>query len=266
MVTPSNTASLSAVRFAAKVPARPGRANVPQPGRKPLAMRKYQIASLMSDGSVRHSDQIGPAMPIFESAFSAFAHGTLITTKDGPVAVEDLVPGMKIQTTDQGLQQLLWVGSMTLVPRTEDLTGAPACRLTRIMSGTYGAGRPQADLMAGPGARVLRRASGQMAPSGTGQVFVPARKLVDGENVVEITPPRPVTVYHLCLRRHAIITAAGMDVESFHPGPGFERNIGPKMLILFLSFFPHIRQPRDFGPLAHPRLPLDEWDLATAVA
>lgn len=263
MVTPYNAAQYSA-RFGNKSAAQSGRSTAPQQARKPLAMRKYHISSLMADGSVRTSDQIGPAMPIFESAFSAFSHGTLISTTQGQVAVEDLVPGMKLQTTDQGAVQLLWMGAMTLMPRSERFPNGGS--LTRIMADSFGFGRPQADLMAGPGARFLLRPSGYAERYGSERALTPAAQMVDGYNAIEITPPTPVTVYHLCLRRHAIINAGGMDAESYHPGPGFERNMGPNMLSLFLSFFPHIKQPRDFGPLAHERLPLKGIEIPSEMA
>lgn len=258
MGNPSIAASLSAATQVQDVKTDrgiSGRALVPQPGRPTRAMRRYRIASLRSDGSVHESEQIGPATPAFESAFSAFAHGTLIQTTRGQVAIEDMVPGMKVTTADGAPLQVLWVGSMTIVPGAQGV--APRdCRLTRVMTDAFGLGRPEKDLMAGPGARILMRPQGLRDALGGDRVLTPARDLADGLNAIEITPQRPVTVYHLCLRRHAIITAAGLEVESFHPGAGFERSMGGNMLSLFLSLFPHIREPRDFGNTAYPRLPL----------
>jgi hypothetical protein len=237
---------------------------MPQPARKPLKMRKFHIASLRHGGEVKTTEQIGPAMPIFEAAFSAFAHGTLIATENGPVAIEDLEPGMQIQTMDETTQPLLWVGAMTLMPRSAD--NPDGGTLTRIMADSYGVGRPQADLMAGPGARLLLRRPGRFAIPGEERPLTPVRNMADGMHAIEISPPRPVTVYHLCLPKHAIITANGIDAESFHPGAGFERNMGPNMLNLFLSFFPHVKEARDFGPLAHPRLPLGTFDASADLA
>ena len=265
MMTPYSAASLSAARLKAKIQAKPGRATVPQPGRKPLAMRKYQISSLMADGQLRSTDQIGPAMPMFEAAFSAFSHGTLITTTRGQVAVEDLEPGMKLVTADQGPAQLLWIGAMTLVPRNSDYPAGNGS-LTRIIADSFGFGRPQTDFMAGPGARLVMRNTRGFSRTDGEAVLKPASQLVDGMGAIQITPPRPVTVYHLGLRRHSIIQAGGMEAESFHPGARFERNMGPNMLSLFLSFFPHIKDARDFGPLALPRLPLDALDPTAEVA
>lgn len=215
-------------------------------------MRKYQISSLKGDGDVKLSEHIGPAMPMFESAFSAFARGTLIETSQGPVAIEDLVPGMKLVTPGLGACPLLWIGSMTLVPNAEGLAPRDT-RLTRIMADSLGIGRPLSDFMAGPGARIVSGRAGRLGVDPAERVLVPVRNLIDDMNVVSITPPRPVTVYHLCLPRHTTIWAGGLEAETFHPGIGFERNLGPNMLSLLLSFFPHIREPKDFGGLAHPR-------------
>lgn len=217
-------------------------------------MRKFHITALHDDGDVRVSDQIGPAMPIFEAAFSAFAHGTLIATTRGQIPVEDLQPGMKLVTETHGPLQLRWVGSMTLVPRCERFPQGSS--LTRITADSFGFGRPRADILVGPGARFAMRPAGPGGRGGNDPVLTPASALADGVNAIEIVPPRPVTVYHLCLRRHTIVSAAGMPAESYHPGAGFERQIGPNMLSLFLSFFPDVKQPRDFGPLACERLPL----------
>jgi len=264
MVTPSYAARALPASFPANPPARfpdgssaESRARkAGQPARKPLVMRKYRISALLSDGQVRCSDQIGPAIPAFEAAFSAFAHGTQIATTRGPVPVEDLVPGMKLVTQGHGALQLQWTGSMTLVPRSDRFPDAVS--LTRITAGSFGPGRPQSDIMAGPGARFLLRPARFFDRLGGERALTPASHLIDGDNAIAIVPRAPVTVYHLCLRRHAIISAGGMQAESYHPGAGFERSMGPRMLSLFLSFFPHVKQPRDFGPLACQRLPLDD--------
>lgn len=101
MVTPSTAEALSSATQIKENPDVSGRAVVPQPDRKHRAMRKYRIKSLCFDGSVRETEQIGPATPVFEAAFSAFAHGTVIQTSQGQVAIEDIYPGMKVKTADR---------------------------------------------------------------------------------------------------------------------------------------------------------------------
>lgn len=232
------------------------RAPVPASGaiRKRHMLRKYRIQSLRDDGSVRDTENLGPATPAFEAAFSAFARGTLITTAQGPIAIEDLIPGTKIITAEHGPTPLLWLGSMTLVP-SADGSAADNRRITRIMGDALGMGRPMMDVVAGPGARLLARPAGIRNSFDGEQVLTPARDLADGMNLINMEPRHPLTVYHIALRRHATITAGGLEFESFHPGAGFERHLGRNMLALFLSYFPHIREPRQFGALSHPRLP-----------
>jgi hypothetical protein len=255
MTSPSSAARLSAANLSTtqSYPASPV-ADATEP-RRPLVMRKYQISALRPDGEIRQSEQIGPALPQFEAAFSAFARSTLIKTTLGPVAIEDLLPGDEIVTSEYGPTRLLWVGSMTLVPKSNGPT-PPEARMTRVMPEAFGMGKPITNVMFGPGARVLTPAARLRRLMGNEPILAPVRHLIDGQGVIEITPPRPVTVYHLCLAKHATINAGGLCVESYHPGSAFERKMGEKMLTLFLSFFPHIKAPYEFGGLSHLRLPL----------
>lgn len=223
-------------------------------GHKSATVRKCRISSLSRDGSVRVSEQIIPATNRFEPAFSGFARGTLLDTDQGPVAVEDLHPGMRLMTAEFGAMPLLWVGSITLFPRINGRDKVDEC-LTRVMADTYGMSRPDCDLIAGPGGRVLARSPSAADAHKSERVLIPVYELANGMNVIKITPQRPVQVYHVCLQEHVTLTAAGLEVESYHPGYGFEHAMGANLLAFFLSLFPHIRTPKDFGKLSHPRLP-----------
>lgn len=218
--------------------------------RAPVVMRKFEVTHQRSDGEIKRTDHIGPAVPAFEAAYSAFAHGSLVTTTHGAVAVEDLEPGMQLITREHGSQPVQWIGTMRLVPQAAE-TSAHDVRMTRIMADAFGFTRPERDVMAGPGARLLRKGSADSP-----DMLVPVRNLSDGVQVIDIVPPSPVMVHHLCLRKHATILVNGLEMESFHPGIGFERNMGQNMLSLFLSMFPHIMRPEDFGTMTYPREPL----------
>ncbi len=224
------------------------------PVQKTSTVRKCEISSLRSDGTVRVSEQIIPATARFETAFSGFARGTLLDTDQGPVAVEDLHPGMRLMTAEFGASPLLWVGSITLLPKINGQARVDDC-LTRVMADTYGMSRPDCDFIAGPGGRILARSPHSDDTHKAKRMLIPVRDLANGMTVIEITPPRPVQVYHVCLKNHATLTAAGLEVESYHPGYGFEHAMGANLLAFFLSLFPHINKPEDFGRLSHPRLP-----------
>jgi len=36
--------------------------------------------------------------------------------------------------------------------------------------------------------------------------------------VIEITPPTPTRLFHICQSRHAVINVDGIEMETFHPG------------------------------------------------
>ena len=90
---------------------------------------------------------------------------------------------------------------------------------------------------------------------------IPARDLIDGMGVVELTPPSAVRVFHLGFERHERILANGVEIESYHPGPARLAHLEPEQRGLFLSCFPHLDRIEDFGPPALPRLRLAELDL-----
>ncbi len=131
------------------------------------------------------------------------------------------------------------------------LSQASPVRLTRIMTGALGLGRPMVDLMTGPGARIAQRSSTQYD-----QILRPVHDLIDGNSVISVTPPGAVHLYHIALQRHATMTAAGLTLETYHPGPGFETALTQQHLAQFIALFPYVRRPSDFGGLAYRRGPL----------
>ena len=219
--------------------------------------RRYEVTWLDRSGDVQTSTRLAPASPIFEEACAAFARGTLIMTDAGLMAVEDLVPGQKILTAEGGAETLTWVGSMTVYPPSAVPEIAPAL-LTRVTSDAFGEGRPMPDLMLGPHARILLRDPRCRALTGATAAYAPARAFVDGDVIISVAPIAPMAVYHIVLERQGTIRAAGIEIESYHPGAAFGELIDPQMSGLFLSLFPQVQSFADFGPMAHPRLTTDE--------
>lgn len=214
-------------------------------------VRRYDICARKPSGEILTHQVVAPATPLFEAAFCAFARGTLIATDQGLCAVEDLVPGMMIDTIGHGIRPLEWVGAMTTLPGIRQDHAATA-GMTRIMADSFGIGRPMVDIIVSPAARMLH--GGRSAQSDP--VLRAVAGTEDGNGAIRIMPQRAVTTYHLCLDRHAAINVSGIGMESFHPGHALHRQMGPAMMALFLSLFPHIHAPGDFGPLAYDRAPL----------
>lgn len=224
----------------------------------PLPTRAYEIAALRSDGSLYIGQDKAPAIPFIEAAFSAFARGTLIMTTDGEVAVEDLQPGDMLPTSSDEPAELIWIGSSSFVPAD---TGR-RMPLIRVMTDTFGQGRPSSFLTVGPAARVLHTPHHLRAEAGGTRMLTPLREFIDGVNVIEVVPPTPVRLFHLCLTRHAVIQAGGIEMETFHPGMNATRSVSHSVRDRFLGMFPRIGHVTDFGPLAHPRAPEVDEELA----
>lgn len=233
------------------------------PIRSSRLTRRYEIAYLTAEGGVGCATRVAPAMPEIEEAFSAFARGTVIATTDGPVAIEDIVPGMEALTAEGRSERITWVGSMSLFPNCT-IPGVSPARMTRITADAFGMGRPMPDLVLGPRARLLLRDARSRMATGVASSYAPARCFVDGVSIIEVTPVAPVTVFHLMLERHGSVRAAGLEIESFHPGGDLFDRLDPQLATEFLSLFPHLKGLAEFGPMAHPRLSLREVEAALA--
>ncbi|MEM7718343.1 MAG: Hint domain-containing protein [Pseudomonadota bacterium] len=222
---------------------------------KSRVTRRFEIEWL-EDGMIQSMITAAPALPAFEAAFNAFTHGALIQTSEGPVAVEDLCPGMMLESASGTHSRLLWKGAITLVPGAPALGDEP--KLYRVMPDAFGLGRPVQDQTFGPGARRIDRDPKLRASMGSDRALVPLSFQADGHSVVEVTPVSPTRVYHLACERHETILAGGLEVETFHPGPETPISLPEEMLAVFMQFFPHLNSVRDFGRLEMPRISEDE--------
>lgn len=230
-----------------------------RPQRAPAKTRRYEISWLSPTGDVECATRLAPAMAQFEEAFSAFARGTVLMTDEGPVAVEDLVPGSRVMTLEGGFSRLMWVGSMTIFPP-HAVDGVEPALMTRITADAFGLGRPTPDLILGPRARILLRDQRFTSATGIGAAYAPAASFIDGVSIIEVTPIAPIPVYHIVLENQGSVRAAGLEVESYHPGTAFSESADAQLAELFLALFPHMRSLADFGRLAHPRLSAADMD------
>ena len=230
----------------------PYAAPISDPGTAPF--RTFEVAAMRADGSRSISTLKAPALPLFESAFSAFTRGAVLSAPHGDIAVEDLQPGDWLNTSAGKPAQVVWIGSSNFVPAD---TGRRV-PLIRIMADSFGENRPETFVTVGPAARLLQTPAHLRGTTGGASLLTPAREFIDNVNIIEVVPPTPVRLFHLCLTRHAAITVGGIEMETFHPGMNATRQVTHAQRDLFLSMFPHIAHITDFGPLAHPRAPEPE--------
>ena len=146
-------------------------------------MRRFEAVSLLPDNSMAEIIKRAPAHPLFESAFCALARGTIMATEDGPVAVEDLLPGIKVETRDSGYQPLMWIGTITLLPN--QTGGQTPSRLFRIPVDSFGPSRPTPDLMLAPHARLLHRNERLRDLVQDDSALTPVSAFEDGQSVLD---------------------------------------------------------------------------------
>lgn len=144
-----------------------------------------------------------------------FTRGTRILTPDGPRLVEELGEGDRLQTKDDGGQEILWIGQRRM-------TGArlhvmPHLRPVRILAGALGEGEPDEDLLVSPDHRLLVKGPAANVLFNTPEVLVAAKDLVNDHNILIEHGMREVTYIHLMLERHHVVWANGVETESFHP-------------------------------------------------
>ena len=219
--------------------------------------RRYQVTWVDDDGNVEDFMRIAPAIPVFEDAFSAFSHGALVQTTEGPVAVEDMVPGMAVETATGEVAILRWIGAITIVPGAPSAYDEPQ-KLYRVAPDTFGLGRPASDVTLGPAARLLNRDPAIRAALGTEAALAPVGSFVDGIGVIEITPVSPARVYHLHFDGHHVIRVGGLEVETYHPGADAHYSMSQELRQVFLSLFPHVETMQGFGRVLWPRFETQE--------
>ncbi|MBY4894411.1 Hint domain-containing protein [Rhodobacteraceae bacterium N5(2021)] len=194
------------------------------------------------------------------TAIPCFARGTMILTEDGEKAVEDLVEGDMIETRDNGLQPIRWIGSRKVAAEGRF---APIA----IEAGTLGMHRR---LVVSPQHRVMLTHWMAELMFGEDEVLVAAKDLVNDCSIHVLGPDQlengEVEYFHLLFDRHQIIFSEGLATESFLPGPTVMNNLDADVQEEVLALFPGIdRRTMDgYGPAA--RLPLRAFEARAMLA
>ncbi|MDE4174035.1 Hint domain-containing protein [Phaeobacter sp. PT47_59] len=188
-------------------------------------------------GTVQVKTVVGPP--------PCFVAGTWIETELGPVPVEELEVGMRVQTRDHGLQPLRWIGRSR-----RRATG----RSAPVVIAANALGRHDAIALS-PNHRVLISSELAELLFGQSEVLVKAKHLVNDRTIRLRADGRPVTYVHLLFDQHEIICGNGLDSESYHPGAetldAFDADTRAEVLEL-------MAQIADYGPTARYALKAHE--------
>jgi hypothetical protein len=170
-----------------------------------------------------------------------FVQGTLITTADGDIPVEDLKVGDLVQTLDSGLQPLRWMGQRHLDAR--ELTENANLRPIRIRKDVVSAGKGVGDLVVSPQHRILIASKVAQRMFGNTEVLVSAKQLLGIEGVDIADDLEDVTYFHILFDQHEIIYADGVPSESLYLGHEAQRSLTPAGREEIHALFPEVASP-----------------------
>lgn len=139
-----------------------------------------------------------------------FLAGTRLLTRSGYRAVEELQVGDEVQTLNQGWQAIRWLGHRTEAKLPNGKFHVKSQPI-RIAAHAFGPDLPSRDLWVSPDHAVFFR-----------NHLIPAKSLVNGENVVRDADIGSITYYHVLLDQHAVIFSESLPTESYVP----QENLG----------------------------------------
>lgn len=186
-----------------------------------------------------------------------FTPDTRLATPDGPRKIRDLRPGDRINTRDNGPQEVMWTGHRRMTGAR--LYAMPHLRPVRFKAGALGNGRPDEDLLVSPQHRMLLRGDAARALFNAPEVLVAAEDLINDQTVIVDHTLREVTYVHILLERHNVIWANGLESESFHPSNTALDTVDPCQLGVLLQLLPEIEtNPHSYGDYARRNLSASE--------
>ena len=183
---------------------------------------------------------------MYAAGIPCFTAGTRIQTENGETAIEDLRPGDRVLTADNGPQPIIWIGARHVAA--PEMRANPKLCPVLIRKGILGATRDtilsqQHGVLVGMNdcdQSYLVRAH-MLAEFGPGQV-----RLARGK--------RQVTYYHILFEAHQIIFANGLASESFYPGQfglsALDRAAQREVFALFPELRSYRNTPEIYGASA----------------
>jgi len=174
---------------------------------------------------------------------TCFTRATPISTPDGERLVEELRPGDRVDTLDNGPQVLRWIGR-----RRVQAQGAFAP--VRFAPGALGNARA---LTVSPQHRILITGWRAEMLFAAREVLVPATALVNGDTIARV-PGGEVEYFHLLFDRHELVHSDGLISESFFPAAQGWSTLEHAARDEILTLFPQLRcaGPAAYGRTARP--------------
>ena len=138
----------------------------------------------------------------YSLAAACYAAGTRILAAQGEMPIEQLAVGDRVRTRFGGVVPIRWIGQRSVNCRHH--RDPSQVWPVRIAANSFGAGRPQRDLLLSPDHAV--------AVDGA---LIPIRLLMNGGSIRQETGTAAVRYFHLELDRHDLLWAENLEAESY---------------------------------------------------
>jgi len=176
--------------------------------------------------------------PIPYADIACFVRGTRIRMATDNRRVEELEIGDLVQTVDNGLQPIRWIGRSPLSVR--ELLARPHLRPIVIPADSFGLSRPKRDLHVSPQHRVLIEGWQAELNFGARQVLASAKSLVGRNGIHVDEAAREVAYYHFMFDQHEVVFSESLPTESFLIGDTIRDGMDDAQLQEILELFPEL--------------------------
>ena len=179
-----------------------------------------------------------------ESLITCFTPGASIATVNGPRRVESLRPGDRVETRDDGVQEIVWIGRKDL--NVAELAQTPSLCPIRIRAGALGPGNPAEDLVVSPQHRVGLASPELELLYGETEMLLPAVHLLHLDGVDRVAPKKTSYIHFMC-DRHQLVLSNGSWTESFQPGDYSLKGLDRSARRELFRLFPELAQNNTFS-------------------
>ncbi|KUP92456.1 Hint domain-containing protein [Tritonibacter horizontis] len=196
--------------------------------------------------------QMSTHAQLFSAGIPCFTPGALIRTASGVRPVEQIRVGDLIQTADNGLKPVVWIGRRLL--SAADLVKHP--HLCPILVRPGGLIRNTRPLRVSPQHRFIVAPDMTSAPQQAAEPFLRARLLAELDPAhVQVDPSgAPLCYIHILTEDHQVIFAEDCATETFWPGPDALRGLSPEDGRELFTLFPELAAAVDFYGAAGRKL------------
>ncbi len=160
-----------------------------------------------------------------EQFVPCFTAHTMIRTARGELPASALRPDDLVETLDNGMQPVVWLGRRRL--GWSELQRNQKLWPVHIAPNALGDGYPKQDLFLSPQHRILIKSRIAERMFGRDEVLIPCIQAVGLPGISRYYPPFGVQYYHFLCEDHQLVWADGAACETLYLGPQGLRSLTP---------------------------------------